>query len=108
MSTAATIEQRPLGETSGLTLPAVGLGTWQTLDVRGDQAERRAHEVVRTALDVGSRFVDSSPMYGAAERVLGEALDDRRAEAIVATKVWTSDDAEAERQVQRALGYYGG
>ena len=32
--------QRPLGETSGLTVPAVGMGTWQTLDVRGDEAER--------------------------------------------------------------------
>src|SRR5919199_1800989 len=71
MSTVATIEQRPLGETSGLTLPAVGLGTWQTLDVRGEQAERRAHEIVREALHSGARFVDSSAMYGQAERVLG-------------------------------------
>jgi aryl-alcohol dehydrogenase-like predicted oxidoreductase len=84
------------------------MGTWQTLDVRGAEAERRAHEIVREALDAGARFVDSSPMYGEAERVLGEALGERRAEAIVATKVWTSDDDEAERQVERALGWYGG
>ena len=108
MSTAATIEERPLGETSGLTVPVVGMGTWQTLDVRGAAAERRAHEVVGAALDAGARFLDSSPMYGEAERVLGGALGDRREEAIVATKVWTPDDAEAERQVQRALGWYGG
>ncbi len=106
--TAPAIDARPLGHTSGLTVPAVGMGTWQTLDVRGEEAERRAHEVVAEALDAGARFVDSSPMYGEAERVLGEALGDRRAEAIVATKVWTPDDAEAERQVQRALGWYGG
>src|SRR4051794_41291125 len=84
------------------------MGTWQTLDVRGAEAERRAHEIVREALDAGARFVDSSPMYGEAERVLGEGLGERRAEAIVATKVWTSDDDEAEAQVRRALRWYGG
>jgi len=106
--TAPAIDARPLGRTSGLTVPAVGMGTWQTLDVRGAEAERRAHEIVAEALGAGARFVDSSPMYGEAERVLGEALAGRRDDAIVATKVWTPDDAEAERQVQRALGWYGG
>ena len=106
--TAPAIDERPLGRTSGLTVPAVGMGTWQTLDVRGEAAERGAHEVVAEALDAGARFVDSSPMYGEAERVLGDALGDRRDEALVATKVWTPDDAEAERQVQRALGWYRG
>jgi aryl-alcohol dehydrogenase-like predicted oxidoreductase len=106
--TTAAIEQRPLGETSGLTVPAVGMGTWQTLDVRGEDAERHAHEIVETALETGARFLDSSPMYGEAERVLADGLGDRRAEALVATKLWTSDDAEAELQVQRALDWYGG
>jgi aryl-alcohol dehydrogenase-like predicted oxidoreductase len=102
------MNRRPLGRTSGLTVPAVGMGTWQTLDVRGAAAEREAHAIVAEALDVGARFVDSSPMYGEAERVLGEGLAGRREEATVATKVWTPDDAEAERQVQRALRWYGG
>ena len=106
--TAPAIDERPLGRTSGLTVPAVGMGTWQTLDVRGEEAERRAQAIVGEALDAGARLVDSSPMYGEAERVLGEALGDRRQEAIVATKVWTPDDAEAERQVQRAVGWYDG
>src|SRR5919109_1134922 len=108
MGATTTIEERPLGETSGLRVPAVGMGTWQTLDVRGAAGEARAHKIVQEALDEGARFVDSSPMYGAAERVLGEALDGRRAEAIVATKVWTDDPAEGEAQVRRALGWYGG
>src|SRR4051794_23482693 len=109
MGIPATIEERRLGEASGLAGPGVGMGTWQTLDVRGRRAERHAHEIVAAALDAGARFLDTSPMYGEAERVLGEALSgDRRADAIVATKVWTPDDAEAERQVQRALGWYGG
>jgi aryl-alcohol dehydrogenase-like predicted oxidoreductase len=108
MGTVAAIEERELGRTSGLTVPAVGMGTWKTLDVRGEAAERRAHEVVRAALEAGARFLDSSPMYGAAERVLGEGLGERRAEALVATKVWTPDDAEAERQVENAVRWYGG
>jgi diketogulonate reductase-like aldo/keto reductase len=47
-------------------------------------------------------------MYGEAERVLGAALDGRREKAFVATKVWTPDDREADRQVQRAMVYYRG
>src|SRR5918911_4051072 len=106
--TTVAIEERPLGQVSGLRVPAVGMGTWQTLDVRGAAAEERAHRVVREALDAGARFLDTSPMYGEAERVLAEALGDRRAEAIVATKVWTSSPAEGEAQIRRALRWYGG
>jgi diketogulonate reductase-like aldo/keto reductase len=47
-------------------------------------------------------------MYGAAEEVLGRALEGRRDEAFVATKVWTHDPAEGRRQAERALGYFGG
>ena len=47
-------------------------------------------------------------MYGNAERILGATLGARRPEAIVATKVWTGDDAEAERQIDASLGYFGG
>ena len=85
--TTSAMDQRPLGQTSGLTVPAVGMGTWQTLDVRGKEAERESRVVVHEALDAGARFLDSSPMYGEAERVLGEALGERRGEALVATKV---------------------
>ncbi len=47
-------------------------------------------------------------MYGEAEQALAENLGDRRAEAFVATKLWTPDDDEAERQAERAIGWYGG
>ncbi len=96
------MEQRTLGKT-GLQVPVVGMGTWRTFDVRGAAAEKNARMVVDTALAVGSNFFDSSPMYGEAERVLGEALQGRRNLAIVATKVWTSELDEAQRQVQYAL-----
>ena len=102
----SALEQRSLGA-GGPSLPVVGLGTWQVFDLRG-AAEEGAHAVVRAALDAGSTVVDSSPMYGESERVLGEALGERRSEAFVATKVWTADAREGEAQVDRALRFYGG
>ena len=91
-----------------MEVPAIGLGTWQVLDVRGPEEESR-HEVVRAALEEDANLFDSSPMYGEAERVLGDALRKfGRDRAIVATKVWTSNDREAERQIERSLGYFGG
>src|SRR5829696_2175470 len=82
------------------------MGTSRTFDVPDvDEARQRVTDV---ALDAGATFVDSSPMYGAAERILGATLDGRRPEAIVATKVWTPDDEEAERQIDASLGYFGG
>lgn len=101
------MEERPLGR-SGLRVPVVGMGTWRTFDVRGESAEARAREVVDAALEHGAGLFDSSPMYGAAERVLGGALGDRRQGAIVATKVWTDDDDQARRQLDFALGAFGG
>ena len=100
------VERRAFG-TTGMDVPVIGMGTWQTFDVRGPTAVKR-RDVVDAALDAGADVFDSSPMYGEAERVLGAALEGRRGKAIVATKVWTSDDREAEQQIARALGYFGG
>jgi aryl-alcohol dehydrogenase-like predicted oxidoreductase len=100
------MEHRAFGRT-GLTVPVIGMGTWQTFDVRGAQAtERRA--VTDAAFAAGATFFDSSPMYGEAERVLGDTLRGRRDAAILATKLWTADDREAEHQIEAALGYFGG
>ena len=57
--------------------------------------------MVDAALEAGATLFDSSPMYGEAERVLGGTLEGRRDAALVATKVWTADDAEASRQIAR-------
>jgi aryl-alcohol dehydrogenase-like predicted oxidoreductase len=76
--------------------------------VRGAAGEALVRDVVDAALAAGTRVFDSSPMYGAAERVLGAALEARRDEAFVATKVWTSDPRESKAQIARALEWYGG
>jgi aryl-alcohol dehydrogenase-like predicted oxidoreductase len=101
------MQQRRLGR-SGLDVPVVGMGTWKTFDVRGAREVDARRVVADAAIESGTTLFDSSPMYGAAEEVLSTALQHRRRQVLVATKVWTPDDAEAEQQIQRALGYYDG
>jgi diketogulonate reductase-like aldo/keto reductase len=101
------VQRRPLGA-SGLDVPVVGMGTWRTFDVRGAREEARCREVLDVAYDTGATLFDTSPMYGEAERVLSVSMGARRSDALVADKLWTTDDDEAERQAQRALRWYGG
>src|SRR5215203_1991618 len=101
------MERRTLGP-DGFEVPVVGMGTSRTFDVRGRAAEATSRRIVEEALDNGASLFDSSPMYGEAERVLGLALDGRRAEAVVATKVWTADDDQAERQIEASLRHAHG
>jgi aryl-alcohol dehydrogenase-like predicted oxidoreductase len=100
------MERRALGRT-GVDLPVVGLGTWQTFDLPDDRQDI-ADGVVESAFAEGTRLVDSSPMYGRAERVLGRALGTRRGEAFVATKIWTPSVATGREQLEDQLGFYDG
>jgi aryl-alcohol dehydrogenase-like predicted oxidoreductase len=83
---------RPI-PSSGEQLPVIGVGTWQTFDVGGDAAARAPLEaVLRTFVELGGKVVDTSPMYGSSESVLGEIAETLRLRPrlFVATKVWTS------------------
>jgi diketogulonate reductase-like aldo/keto reductase len=91
------VEERRLG-------PVVGLGTWNTF---GADA-RVARAVVDAAFEAGARLFDSSPMYGGAEASLGAAVEGRRDEAIVATKIWARSVEEGREQFRRQLEWYGG
>ncbi len=77
---------------SGEVVPVVGLGTWQTFDV-GESAAARAplRTVLQEFAGAGATVVDSSPMYGRSERVLGDLVSELalRSQLFVATKVWT-------------------
>jgi aryl-alcohol dehydrogenase-like predicted oxidoreductase len=64
--------------------------------------------VVDAVWEGGTRFFDSSPMYGQAEGVLGRALGEHRADALLATKIWTSSLAEARDQFADQLEFFGG
>ena len=90
------MEERRLG-------PVVGLGTWQTFD--GDAA--LARDVVTAARKAGVRLLDSSPMYGGAERALGSALDGDREGVTVATKIWASSVDEGRLQYARQREWFG-
>ena len=88
---------------SGEQLPAIGLGTWQEFDIRGNAAERsEAVDTLRTFVDAGLRVIDTSPMYGAAEAVVGELLEqvDASRRSFVATKVWTRGADAGRRQIE--------
>jgi aryl-alcohol dehydrogenase-like predicted oxidoreductase len=100
------MELRRFGRTNA-ELPVVGLGTWLTFDLPAER-EPVARAVVDAAFEAGGRVVDSSPMYGRAERVLGEALAGRREQAFVATKIWTRSAAAARRQLADQLAFYDG
>jgi aryl-alcohol dehydrogenase-like predicted oxidoreductase len=103
---ADSMERRTLGRT-GVDLPVVGLGTWLTFDLPDGQ-QGVADAVVDAAFAGGTRLVDSSPMYGRAEGVLGQALSGRRDTAFVATKIWTASSDEARHQLYRQLELYEG
>jgi aryl-alcohol dehydrogenase-like predicted oxidoreductase len=99
------MERRALGQT-GLKVPTIGLGTWKVFNVEGDVAEARCEAVVDAALEVGANLIDTSPMYGQAERVVGGAVEGRRERVVVATKVWAKDRAIGEEQIRAALGWF--
>ena len=93
---------RPIPSTKE-PLPVVGLGTWQTFDVGADrEALDQRKEVLRILLEAGGRVIDSSPMYGRAEEVVGTLLAEMqaRSKAFLATKVWTSGEAAGVKQMQ--------
>jgi diketogulonate reductase-like aldo/keto reductase len=82
--------------------PVVGLGTWRTFE---DDVEL-ARRVVGAALEEGCRLFDTSPMYGS-EEALGIALEARRADAAVATKIWAGSVDEGRMQLEDQLRWLG-
>jgi diketogulonate reductase-like aldo/keto reductase len=89
----------------GETLPVIGLGTWQTFDVADARARGPLRDVLRRFVELGGRVVDSSPMYGAAEAVVGDLAVELgvRDRLFVATKVWTSGRTAGVAQLERSL-----
>ena len=90
---------------TGEGVPAIGLGTWQAFDVGAERPARaRLAEVLAAFVELGGRLVDSSPMYGRAEEVVGDlaAAADLRPRLFVATKVWTSGRAAGLKQMEES------
>src|SRR5438046_6747735 len=77
---------------SGEKLPVIGLGTWQAFDVDlTADSRRQLEEVLSLFVKLGGRVIDSSPMYGRAEEIIGDltATLGIRDKLFLATKVWT-------------------
>ncbi|KQQ87585.1 aldo/keto reductase [Massilia sp. Leaf139] len=95
---------------SGEQLPVVGLGSWITFNVGDDPAARaQCTAVVRAFLQGGGRLIDSSPMYGSAQAVIGHALAQLKHPKSVfsADKVWIGSGARGPAQVETSRGLWG-
>ncbi len=91
---------------SGEKLPVIGLGTWRTFDVDLTADTRRQLEnVLSLFVKLGGRVIDSSPMYGHAEDVIGDltATLGIRDKLFVATKVWTRGKENGIRSMERSM-----
>ena len=94
---------------SGESLPVIGIGTWENFDFDPKAPERAVlSNVLEVLFAAGGTAVDSSPMYGKAEAMVGSLLTDRDdAKPFVATKVWTTGRQEGVAQMQRSMKLLG-
>ena len=103
--TTQPIDRRPI-PVSGEMIPVVGLGTWRTFDAGASKEKRVALlEVIRTLTNKGASVIDSSPMYGSSESVVGDLSQQLnvRPKLFLATKVWTSGKEEGIRQMNESF-----
>ena len=101
----AEILQRAI-PSSNEKIPAVGLGTWQTFDASESESERAPlRQVLTTLVENGGSVIDSSPMYGNSERVVGDLSTDLEIndKLFVATKVWTTGKEAGIRQMNNSF-----
>jgi diketogulonate reductase-like aldo/keto reductase len=94
---------RPIPST-GEALPAIGLGTWQTFDV-APSARGGLEGVLGAFVELGGSVVDSSPMYGRSEEVVGDLAAKLGVQStlFLATKVWTSGKTAGIRQMEDSM-----
>lgn len=95
---------------SGEAIPAIGMGTYITFNVGPSERLRKQRaKVLRTFFDRGGGMIDSSPMYGSSEEVVGYCLERVKKEdpLFAATKIWTSSDVEGPEQMANSERLWG-
>jgi diketogulonate reductase-like aldo/keto reductase len=95
---------------TGERLPVIGMGSWITFDVGNNSYERAARaKVLRAFFDNGGALIDSSPMYGSAEEVIGEGLKTikNKEKLFAATKVWILGKRSGIRQMETSQQLWG-
>ena len=92
---------------SGEQLPAIGIGTWQTFDLGESAGYPQLTQVLQEMHSAGGRLIDSSPMYGRAEKVVGDITTamPERDDFFYATKVWTEGKQQGIRQMEDSMKY---
>lgn len=101
----AEIIERSIPST-GEKIPAIGVGTWQTFNVGNSEAERKPlKEVLQKMVEMASKVVDSSPMYGSSEAVVGDLSTEAGVnnKLFIATKVWTTGEYEGINQMNQSF-----
>jgi diketogulonate reductase-like aldo/keto reductase len=90
---------------SGESLPVIGLGTWQTFDVEDVSTYPELEKVLQHLHSAGGRLMDSSPMYGRAEEVIGDITSSMATanDFFYATKLWTTGLLEGTRQLEASF-----
>lgn len=91
---------------TGEKIGVVGLGTWQTFDVgNSSSAQEPLKEVLKALVDGGGNVIDSSPMYGSSEKVVGDLSTELglEKELFCATKVWTSGKQSGIDQMNASM-----
>ena len=104
-TTYKPIDRRPI-PVSGEMIPVVGLGTWRTFDAGNSKEKRTALlAVLKTLTQKGASVVDSSPMYGSSETVIGDLSQELniRNKLFLATKVWTDGKEEGIQQMNQSF-----
>lgn len=86
-------------------LPVIGLGTWQTFDVADAESNSTLKEVLTNMHTAGGRLIDSSPMYGRAEQVIGDITGgmEEQNDFFYATKVWTTGKLAGIEQMEASF-----
>jgi diketogulonate reductase-like aldo/keto reductase len=95
---------------SGEELPVIGLGTYITFDVGSGPADRSGPaEVLRLFFEHRGKLIDTSPMYGRAEAVVGDLLQAMhpRPPVFAATKVWTDGRQAGIEQMETSMRHTG-
>jgi aryl-alcohol dehydrogenase-like predicted oxidoreductase len=103
---AAALPAKRIIPADGAALPVIGLGTWQTFDVGTDASARaKLGQLLARFAELGGEVIDSSPMYGSAESVVGDLVSARllRKRLFLATKVWTDGKAAGIAQMEESL-----
>jgi diketogulonate reductase-like aldo/keto reductase len=94
---------------SGEHLPVIGVGTSRVFDIRDEpDAFPSRQQVLRHLFEAGGSVIDSSPMYGSAEGVVGDLLAKMggRKKAFIATKVWTDGSQEGIAEMNRSFSLF--